>query len=211
MIIVGAKGFAKEILQIISVEMGVKDDEIVFFDDVSKDLPEKLFNRFSIIKTLEDAKVFMKSTDDTDFVLGLGNPIYRKQLYNTFVEIGGTPTQLIAKQSTVGDFDVKLGKGTTIMPGARLSNSVSVGIGCLIYYNTVLTHDCVIGDFVELSPSANILGRCTIGNNTSIGSGAIILPDVTIGNNVTIGAGTVVLKNIPDNATVVGVPGRIIK
>ena len=52
MIIVGAKGFAKEILQIISVEMGIKDDEIVFFDDVSKDLPEKLFNRFSILRTL---------------------------------------------------------------------------------------------------------------------------------------------------------------
>ncbi len=51
----------------------------------------------------------------------------------------------------------------------------------------------------------------TIGNNVVIGTGAIVLGNITIGNNVRIGAGSVVLKDIPDDSTVVGVPGEIVK
>ena len=50
-----------------------------------------------------------------------------------------------------------------------------------------------------------------IGDNCYIGTGVTILGPVTIGNNVTIGAGAVVTKDVPDGATVVGVPGRVIK
>ena len=53
--------------------------------------------------------------------------------------------------------------------------------------------------------------QITIGDNCYIGTGATILGPVTIGNNVTIGAGAVVTKDIPDGATVVGVPGRVVK
>ena len=41
-------------------------------------------------------------------------------------------------------------------------------------------------------------------------SNAIVLGSITIGNNVKIGAGSVVLKDVPDNCTVVGVPGRVV-
>ena len=97
------------------------------------------------------------------------------------------------------------------MDGVKISNSVKIGIAPIIYYNAIITHDCRIGDFCEISPAANILGRVSIGNKTQIGAGASILPDVKIGSNVTIGAGAVVTKNIPDNAVVVGVPAKIIK
>lgn len=53
--------------------------------------------------------------------------------------------------------------------------------------------------------------QITIGDNCYIGTGATILGPVNIGNNVTIGAGAVVTKDIPDGATVVGVPGRVVK
>ena len=50
-----------------------------------------------------------------------------------------------------------------------------------------------------------------IGDNVTVYAGAIIVGGVRIGNNATIGAGTVVTKDVPDNATVVGAPMRIIK
>ena len=51
----------------------------------------------------------------------------------------------------------------------------------------------------------------TIGNNVVIGAGAKILGNITIGDHVRIGAGSVVVNDVPDNCTVVGIPGRIVK
>ncbi|MCA9405375.1 MAG: serine acetyltransferase [Candidatus Omnitrophica bacterium] len=50
-----------------------------------------------------------------------------------------------------------------------------------------------------------------LGNDVFIGSGAKILGGITVGNNVKIGANAVVVKNVPDNATVVGIPGRVVQ
>ena len=55
-------------------------------------------------------------------------------------------------------------------------------------------------------------GRAPVlGNHVYIGSGARIIGGVTVGNNVRIGANAVVVKDVPDNATVVGVPARIVR
>lgn len=210
MIIIGAKGFAKEILQVVSVDMNIDDQDIVFFDNVSTDLPERIYNRFRILKSFEEVKFYLNEVKDKSFVLGLGNPLYRDKLYKQIIDIGGVPIVSVSKNAEIGSFDVEIGKGTSIMSGARISNSIALGKGCLIYYNTIITHDCKIGDFVEMAPNSIVLGRCKIGNHAMLGTGSIILPDVTIGNNVTVGAGTIVLKDVPDNCTIVGVPGKII-
>ena len=51
----------------------------------------------------------------------------------------------------------------------------------------------------------------TIGNNVILSSGSKILGPFKVGNNVKIGAGSVVLKEVPDNCTVVGIPGTIVR
>ena len=53
-------------------------------------------------------------------------------------------------------------------------------------------------------------GYPVVGNNVYIGPGAKLVGSVRIGNNVAIGANCVVTKDVPDNAVVVGVPGRVI-
>lgn len=209
MIIIGAKGFAKEILQIISVDMNLKDSEILFFDNVNSDLPEKIYNRFNVLRSFQELESYFKKQSDRLFALGLGNPQHRFNLYKKMITLGGIPHTIISDNSEIGSFDVKIGDGTSVLSGSKISNSVILGIGCLVYYNSILTHDCIIGDFVEISPNVIILGRCRIGDYSRLGAGAIILPDVKIGNNVTIGAGSVVTKNIPDNALVFGVPAIV--
>ena len=73
-----------------------------------------------------------------------------------------------------------------------------------------------IGKNVTIQQQVTIGTRKTnksaiIGNNVFIGAGAKILGDIHIGNNVNIGANAVVVNDVPNNCTVVGVPGRIIK
>ena len=210
MIIVGAKGFAKEILQIVSIDLAYNNEDIVFFDNVSRDLPDRLFNQFKILKSFDEVKTYLANSKDKSFVLGLGNPKLREALYNEFVGMGAFAKTVYSNNSEVGDFDVLIEDGVSIMSGAILTNSIKIGKGCLININATIAHDCILGDFIEISPNANISGRCEIGSYSSIGTNAILIPDVKIGKNVTVGAGTVVLKNVPDNTTIVGVPGKII-
>ena len=208
MLIVGAKGFAKEVLEVLHQLDQTKN--LVFYDDVNDDAPDFLYNKFPVIKNIDVAQKYFQEVDNK-FTIGVGNPVLRKKLFDKFTLIGGVLTSTISKTAFLGSYDVNIGQGTNILTGAIFSNSSTIGKGCIVYYNSIITHDCVIGDFVEISPQAIILGRSKIGSFSQIGSNSTILPDVTIGKNVIVGAGSVVTKDVPDNFLVVGAPAIVIK
>lgn len=206
MIIVGAKGFATEVLEIFHQLDAL--DSLVFYDDISA-VSGKLFGKFEILTSEEQAKSHF--TKDNRFTLGIGKPQLRKKLYDKFTVLGGEFFSTISPSAEIGSYNVIIGEGCNILSGAVFSNNVAIGKGCIVYYKAIITHDCEVGDFVEISPGATLLGRCKVGSFSHIGSNATILPDVIIGNNVIVGAGAVVTKNVPDNCTVAGVPAKIIK
>ena len=206
MIVFGAGGFAKEILQLLKDNSYAK--RIVFFDNLNSN-SGKLFNQYDIFSNEKDVKNFFKQFDNS-YCIGIGDPILRSKIYQRFSKLGGDFQTIISSKSYCGDYDVKIEEGVVVLAGVCISNNVSIGKGTMIYYNSVITHDCVIGDFVEISPSVNILGRVKIGSFSRLGANCTILPDVIIGKGVTIGAGSVVTKDIPDNKKVIGIPGRII-
>jgi sugar O-acyltransferase (sialic acid O-acetyltransferase NeuD family) len=208
MILVGAKGFAKEVFEI--VFKNKQSEMIVFYDDVNLNGDKTIFDDYVVLQSIEEAKDYFKKTD-TRFAIGIGNPILRKKMFKKFTQIGGIPTSTISLDAKIGSKEVIIGVGTNILDGAILSNSVTIGDACIIYYNAIITHDCKVGDFVEISPAAILLGRCTVGSYTQIGANATILPDIIIGSNVIIGAGAVVTKNVPDNCVVYGNPAKIIQ
>jgi len=207
MIIIGAKGFAKELFDVL--DSLTETDNLVFFDNVSKDLPEFFLGKFVILRNIGSAEHYLKTIDNR-FALGLGNPKLREKLTNVFESIGGKLTSVISPHAKIGTY-TKIGEGSTILPNAVISSGSEIGKGCLVYFNSMVTHDCFVGDFVEISPGATILGGVTFGNLSHIGSQAVILPKLTIGNNVIVGAGSVVTKNVIDNQVVLGVPARKIE
>lgn len=207
MLIVGAMGFAKELLGILEKNMDL--DNLAFYDGINIG-NEKLFEKFPVLKSQIEVLEHFKNFGP-NFLLGLGNPVLRFKMYKKFQTLGGLLTSCKSEFSHVGNYNVHIGIGTNILDNAIISNSVKVGIGCIIYYNVTVTHDCFISDFVEVSPSANLLGRVSVGSFTHIGANATILPDVKIGKNVKIGAGAVVIRDLPDNCVAVGVPAKIIR
>lgn len=80
------------------------------------------------------------------------------------------------------------------------------GFGVVIHKDTVIGDDVIIFHHVTF---AN--GGARVGDRVYIGTGAVIIGNVKIGNDVVIGANTVVNFDIPEGATVVGQPGKIIK
>jgi len=209
MVIVGAKGFAKEVLEIFVQRNEL--DNLYFFDNLDKNVPDKLFGRFPLLRTIEEVKDVFSRTGNSTFTLGLGNPVLRYKLNKMFVEAGGVLTSAISPKSEIGSFDNSIGDGCNILSGVVITNHVSIGVGCLINPHCSVSHDSVLGDFVELAPGVRITGGCTVGSFSIFGTNACILPQVKIGINVVVGAGAVVTKDVPDNSLVVGVPGVVKK
>ena len=119
-------------------------------------------------------------------------------------------SSLPASLSQVGRFIT----GIEIHPGAQIGRRFFIdhGMGVVIGETTMVGDDVTLYQGVTLGGTGKEHGKRhpTIGNNVVIGSGAKILGNITIGENCRIGAGSVVLRDVPDNSTVVGVPGHIV-
>ncbi len=105
--------------------------------------------------------------------------------------------------------------GIEIHPGAEIGRRVFIdhGDGVVIGETTIIGDDVTIYQGVTLGGTGKHTGKRhpTIGSSVTIGAGAKVLGPITIGSNVKIGAGAIVLKDVPDNCTVVGNPGRIVR
>ena len=105
--------------------------------------------------------------------------------------------------------------GIEIHPGATIGRRVCIdhGHGIVIGETTEIGNDCIIYQGVTLGGTGKDTGKRhpTIGNGVLVGAGAKVLGPINIGNNVKVAAGAVVVKDVDDNCTVVGVPGRIVK
>ena len=208
MLIVGAKGFAKEVLEV--VHQLNQSENLVFYDDVNDNISGILYDRFSVLKTVEEASNYFKTIDNR-FSLGIGNPTLRKKLHDKFTFLGGVFTSTISPLARIGSFGNEIGAGSNVMTGTIITSDIMIKKGCLINLNCTIGHDSILGEFVELSPGVSISGNCSIGDYSVLGTNATVLPKISIGTNVIIGAGAVVAKDLPDNCLAVGVPAKIIK
>ncbi len=106
--------------------------------------------------------------------------------------------------------------GIEIHPGARIGSGLFIdhGMGIVIGETSEIGDNCVLFHNVTLGGTGKHQGKRhpTIGNGVFIGTGATILGPVTVGSNVKIGANTfIIMHDVPDNCTVVGSPGQIVK
>jgi len=208
MLVVGAKGFASELVDILY--QNDETNHLGFFDDVNSYDSPYVFDNFPLLNSLAEATEFLNKIDHR-YILGVSSPMLRFKFVARFNKVGGILTTIKAPSAKIGFYGNNIGIGTTIMSNVLIETNNKIGTGCLIHANTFISHDTRIGDFCEISPGVNLLGNTKIGDFCRIGTGSIILPGIEIGNNVIIGAGTVVTKNVPDNCQMVGVPGKKVK
>src|SRR5580704_13836462 len=105
--------------------------------------------------------------------------------------------------------------GIEIHPGAKIGRRFFIdhGMGIVIGETTEIGDDVLLYQNVTLGGTGKERGKRhpTLGNHVVVGTGAKVLGNIRIGNYVKVGAGSVVVKPVPDNSTVVGVPGRVVR
>jgi sugar O-acyltransferase (sialic acid O-acetyltransferase NeuD family) len=208
MVIIGAKGLAKELLAVF--QWNGSSDDLVFFDNVSEDIPDTLYGRFSVLKSWEDLEMYFQKKS-CDFVLGIGGAKTRKFLAEKAISIGGKLRCIVSNHALIGEFGNTIGNGVGILSHVTITGDVNIGEGSLINKAVIISHDVKIGCYCEISPGAKILGCTTVGDRTEIGTNAVILPNVVIGSDCKVGAGAVVTKNVPDGLIVIGIPAKRLK
>ena len=105
--------------------------------------------------------------------------------------------------------------GIEIHPGATIGRRFFIdhGMGVVIGETAEIGDDVLLYQGVTLGGTGNERGKRhpTLGSHVVVGSGAKVLGNIKIGDNVKIGAGSVVVHSVPDNSTVVGIPGRVVR
>jgi len=105
--------------------------------------------------------------------------------------------------------------GIEIHPGAKIGSGLFIdhGMGIVVGETAVIGNNCTIYHGVTLGGTGHGKGKRhpTIGDNVLIGAGAKLLGPFSVGNNVMVGANAVVLSEVPDSATVVGVPAKTVR
>lgn len=109
---------------------------------------------------------------------------------------------------------VRFFTGIEIHPGAQIGRRLFIdhGMGVVIGETATVGNDVTLYQGVTLGGTGKEHGKRhpTIGDNVVVGGGAKILGNITVGNNCRVGAGSVVTRDVPDDSTIVGVPGHII-
>ncbi|MGC8955574.1 MAG: serine O-acetyltransferase EpsC [Fervidobacterium sp.] len=106
-------------------------------------------------------------------------------------------------------YSVDIHPGANISPGVVIDHGTGVVIGSTaeVGSGTIIYHGVTLGARYVMKGKRHP----TIGQNVVLGAGAKVIGPVYIGNNVKVGANAVVNRDVPDNATVVGIPARIVK
>lgn len=180
----GASGHAKVICDILSAQ-GIK---IVGLIDDNLALNEVLGYR-----------VYHEVQECYSLIISIGNNATRKEIsekliHNNFIT-ALDPTAVISSNSSIGE-------GSVIMQGAIVQSCAVVGKHCIINTAASVDHDCVIENYVHISPNACLCGGVTVGEGTQVGAGAVVITGIKIGKWSHVAAGAVVLKDVPDNVLV---------
>ena len=155
------------------------------------------------------------ANEASSFVISIADPALRLRKTEQVLSDGFSLFSVQAATAIIGE-NVVLGEGSVMSDFAIISSDARIGMGfqCNIY--SYIAHDCVVGDFVTLAPRVAVNGRAELGDRVYIGTGATILPGedgnpVRIGARAVVGAHALVTRDVPEGATVVGVPAKPLK
>lgn len=210
-VVVGAGGFGREVLDIIRAKNVAGHPEIRVRGVVDKAVDGRTARLLEVHHGVAhlgtDDEWFSRGNTRYDIVLGIGDPGLRSILARRYQAHGHRPLTLIHPSADIGSGAI-LGPGTVICGGAQVSTNVTVGPHSHINPNVTIGHDVRLGDYVSLNPGALVSGHAWLGDRVLVGAGAVILQGLRVGAGATVGAAACVTRDVAPSDIVSGVPAR---
>ncbi len=173
------------------------------------DKEEKEFNPFNLsYHGAETSTPAIQALKQSDFFIAVGDNAIRRKIYDQLVQQGLVPANAVHASAVIDPSAGIALHGVMIAANVSINPLAKIGKGAICNTGSVIEHECVVGDFAHIGPGAVLCGNVEVGDGAFVGANAVIRQGIRIGKNAMIGAGAVVVKDVPDEATVVGVPAK---
>lgn len=205
-IIVGASGFGREILETIE---GINEQKptwnVLGFIDDNLNALDGFGLPWKVLGTIRD----WQPTGKEQYVLAIAAPRTKEKLVPVLKEKGARFATIIAPTVTIGA-RTQIGEGVVMF--GQVGISVDVKIGDFVFFNALdgIGHDVVIGDYCTFGPKVCISGCTTIGKCVNVGALASTFPGIEVGDYATIGMNSSAIRRVKPETTVMGVPAKSI-
>jgi sugar O-acyltransferase (sialic acid O-acetyltransferase NeuD family) len=208
-VIIGAGGFAREVLDVIdAANQGEPQYEVLgYVVDPQYGSPGTMVNEKPILGGLD---WLSKRARDIFAICGVGPSHHRYQLARRAEGLGCRFFSVVHPRAVLTRW-IQLGRGVVITAGCVLTNQIRIGNHVQVNLACTIGHDAILEDFVTLAPGVHISGNATLRQGAFIGTGANLIEKLEIGAWSIVGAGSVVVQDVPANTTAVGVPAKVIK
>ena len=205
-VIVGAGGFGREVLQ---WAREAWPDQASLISGFLSDDPRRLDGFSTGVEILSSVTDYLKATGDY-LLLGIGVPYSRRRVAELLHAREAKFLTLVHPHAVVAA-TAEIGEGSIICPFAVVSDSARIGRCVLVNYHASLGHDSAAGDYAVLSPYAALGGGACIEEEVFLGLHASVGPGVTVGQKSKVSANSCALAATPPHSLVYGVPGRVVK
>lgn len=208
-VILGAGGFAREVLDVIEAISATGDtiEAAGFIVDSAYLARATTVNGLPV---LGDFDWLDAHASDVRVLCGVGDPSIRRRMVERATRSGTTFATVVHPRATSSS-RVELGMGVVITAGVVMTNNIVIGDHVHVNLNCTIGHDAVLGPFATLAPGVHVSGNVTVGEGAYIGTGAVILETMSVGRWSIVGAGAVVNRDVPSDTTAVGLPAKVIK
>lgn len=203
LIIVGASGFGREILQYIEdINVVTPTWNFIGFIDDNLSALDGLKSGREIIDSIHEHTPIK----DAMYVCGLASPKLKMEIVALLKSKGAEFATVIHPTSRVSQY-AKIGEGCVITPNSNVNTDSQLGDFVSVLASGI-GHDAKVGNFSTLSGHVAVNGHVEVGSEVYIGCGAIIAPGKKIGDRATVGMGSVVFTNVKSDTKVLGNPAK---
>lgn len=204
-VIIGAGGHAKEVIDIIRTQglygiVGCLDQAESCGRSI---LGVKIIGNDSLLAEL------FRSGIKNAFV-AIGDNRIRAEKARQLQNLGFCLINALSPYAYIAD-TVSLQAGIVVMPGAVVNVDCCIMANAIVNTKVSLAHDCILGAFSHIGPGSTLAGNVQVGEGAFIGTGTSIIPRINVGNWSVTGAGAVIVADIPESTLVIGVPGKVVR